>query len=135
MKRYGAQLHSVTPNFDARAMNEIGFQKSGERSLPADEFESSYQQTGVHELVAAAEGDVQMVVEKAVLDSLAEQLDKLGAQLAEGEIMVVESEQGRDYPKLHEKMSTVVVAGQNRLYFERTVDPPLRIGIYAPRKS
>ena len=26
-KRYGSKVQSVTPNFDARAMNEIGFQR------------------------------------------------------------------------------------------------------------
>lgn len=134
LKRYGTQLHSVAPNFDARAMNEIGFQKSAEHSMAAAEFASAYEKIGAHELTAAAEGDVQVVAEKEVLDALHAQLQKIRSELKEGHVLLVESEPGRDYPKLREKMSTIVIDGQNRLHFERTIDPPLRIGVYAPRK-
>jgi len=135
LKRYGANVQTVKPNFDARAMNEIGFQKSDELSMPAAEFESSYEKKATHELIASAEGDVQMVAEQAVLDSLKAQIDSLQSALNQGEVLLIESEQGRDYPKLREKTSTIVVGNENRLYFERTIDPPLRLATYAPRKS
>jgi hypothetical protein len=53
-KRYGSKVQSVTPNFDARAMNEIGFRRDNEWSIDKDEFEESYQQLESHELTAAA---------------------------------------------------------------------------------
>ena len=45
-KRYGTKIQSVTPNFDARAMNEIGFQRDNEWSLPADEFADALAMSG-----------------------------------------------------------------------------------------
>lgn len=135
LKRYGARFHSVDPNFDAHAMTEIGFRRSDGFSVPADEFEARYQRIDGHELRASAEGRVQTEAEAAVLAALAQQLDALRSALQNGQILVVESEQGRDYPKLREKVTTHVVEGENKLHFIRTVDPPLRIGIYAPRKT
>jgi hypothetical protein len=133
LKRYGSNLHSVTPNFNARAMNEIGFQRSHEVSLTADEFEQRYQRLAEHQLTAHAEGLVQMDAEERVLQSLRAQIDELLARHNSGHVLLVESEQGRDYPKLHEKITNIVLEGENKLYFHRTVDPPLRVGIYAPR--
>lgn len=42
LRKYGTTYHSVTPNFDSRAMTEVGFLKSGERSLPADELAEQF---------------------------------------------------------------------------------------------
>ena len=135
LKRYGAHYHSVTPNFDARAMNEIGFQRSHELSIEADAFARDYQRVEQHELDATAGGLVQMEAEQAVLDDLRRQLDELQARHGNGRMLLVESEQGRDYPKLHERITTLVVEGENKLHFHRSVDPPLRIGVYAPRQT
>ncbi|HEX6558680.1 MAG TPA: hypothetical protein VF021_04440 [Longimicrobiales bacterium] len=133
LKRYGNNLHSVLPHFDARAMNEIGFQRSHELSLELAEFEQRYHRVGQHELTAHAEGMVQMDAEIKVLHALRAQLDELLAHHNGGHVLLVENEQGRDYPKLREKITTLVIEGENKLHFHRTVDPPLRIGIYAPR--
>jgi len=133
LKRYGSILHSVTPNFDARAMNEIGFQRSHEASLDAGEFEAGYERVEVHELRAQAEGFVQMDTEERVLAQLREQLDHLIEHDTGDQLLLVENEQGRDYPKLREKITNAVIEGENKLHFHRTVDPPLRIGVYAPR--
>lgn len=133
LKRYGAQLQSVDVNFNPIAMNEIGFRKSNDYSVKAAEFEERYQLVDTHELTATAEGRVQNEAEAAVLASLEQQIESLRSGLRNGQILVVESESGRDYPKLREKVTTEVVEGENKLHFIRTVDPPLRIGIYAPR--
>lgn len=133
LKRYGSKLHSVTPHFDARAMNEIGFQRSHELTLEAAEFASRYQRIAEHALTAHAEGLVQMDAEIHVLNALRAQLDAILEHHNGTHVLLVENEQGRDYPKLHEKITTIVIEGENKLHFHRTVDPPLRIGIYAPR--
>ena len=135
LKRYGSELNSVTPNFDANAMNEIGFQKTADYSVAADEFAARYEQAAVHELAASAAGHVQAEAESAVLNELEHQLAGLRAGLGHGEMLVIESESGRDYPKLRETVTTKVVEGANRLHFQRTVDPPLRVAVYRPRQS
>jgi len=124
----------VEPNFDSRAMNEIGFQRTDALVLSVEEFESRYERLRGVELTATAQGNVQDETEKALLDALKEQLNKMQAELKPGEVLLVESEQGKDYPKSREKQSVLVVEGENRLHFERRIDPPLRIGIYTEKK-
>ena len=134
-RKYGHTYHSVTPNFDSRAMTEVGFQKSGVESLPTAEFEEKYERADGRELVAVAEGDVQDQVEQEMLTSLQDQLLELERSAGDGAVVVIESEQGRDHPKTREKQTTKVVGSDNRLYFQWTIDPPLRVGIYRQRKS
>jgi hypothetical protein len=134
-RKYGSSLHSVDPNFDANAMNEIGFMKNGSMEIRADELQEKYERVAGHELTAQAEGEVQNVAEAAVLKDLQAQLTAIESGAAEGAVLVIESELGKDYPKMREKVSNVIVANENRLYFHRTVEPPLRVGVYAPRTS
>jgi hypothetical protein len=135
LRKYGTTVHSVDPNFDSRAMNEIGFQKNGKLSLSAEEFQQKYSRRTIYELSASADGLVQHEAEDKVLASLREQLQKLEAGLEPGSVLFVESEQGKDYPKTREKQRTIVVGNENKLHFERTIDPPLRIGVYAEAAS
>lgn len=134
-RKYGSTLHSVEPNFDARAMNEVGFRKNGEREIPWEEFQQKYERSAGHELTGEAGGSVQNEAEEGVLRQVREQLDGILAGLSEGAVVLVESEQGKDYPKMREKVSNVVVGNENRLHFDRTIDPPLRVAVYTPRKS
>ena len=131
-KKYGNSFHSVTPNFDSRAMTEVGFQKSGQESLPVAEFEEKYERAEVRELVAEAEGDVQDRVEKEMLSKLQEQLVALEGTAADA-VLVIENEAGKDYPKTREKQTMKVVGHDNKLFFQRSIDPPLRVGIYRTR--
>lgn len=133
LRRYGTSYHSVVPNFEAKALNEIGFRRDHETSIPVADFDSGYQAVESHELTAKGEGDVQNEAEQALLDDLLEQLESLESELGEDEVLVVESEQGRDWPKTRQKQENVVVQGENRLYFHLRVDPPLRIGVYRTR--
>jgi hypothetical protein len=49
-------------------------------------------------------------------------------------LLMIESQPGRDYPKLRDQTKVEVVGGiENRLHFTWTVDPPLRVGIYRRR--
>lgn len=135
VRRYGATVQSVDPNFDSRAMNEIGFQKNGAWSKPWDEFQGGYERKGGHELTCRAEGDVQHVAEDQVLCDLRDQLKGVEEKLGPGEVLLIESEAGKDYPKTREKQRTLVVGAENRLHFERTIEPPLRVGIYKEKSS
>lgn len=133
-RKYGKTYHSVVPNFDSRAMTEVGFQKSGDESIETAEFEAKYERVDGRELTASASGAVQDEVEREMLEQLRAQLLEL-EQNAGDAVLVVESEPGKDYPKTREKTTTTVVGVENRLHFEWTVEPPLRVGIYRLRKS
>lgn len=134
LKRFGSQLHSVEPHFDARALNEIAFSRSNEHSVPANEFEQLYEPVRTHEITATAQGMVQTDAEQATLAVLLEQLNELRQNHSDA-VLVVENEAGRDYPKLREHVVNLIVEGENKLEFHRRVDPPLRIGIYKLRQS
>src|SRR5688500_3041428 len=134
-RKYGATLHSVEPNFDARAMNEVGFRKNGEQELPWEEFQQKYERASGHELTAEAGGRVQSEAEEGVLRQIREQREGIIAGLSSGAVVLIESEQGKDYPKMREKVSNVVAGHENKLHFARTIAPPLRVAVYTPRKS
>jgi hypothetical protein len=135
LRKYGSSVHSVDTNFDSRAMNEIGFQKNGKLSMTVEEFEQKYRRSAGHELTASADGLVQNEAENQVLHSLREQVERLVAALEPGQVLLVESEQGKDYPKSRERQRTIVVGTDNKLHFMRTIDPPLKIGVYAEEGS
>ena len=69
-------------------------------------------------------------VESAMLRLLLDQLLKIEGDLAENEFVLVESEQGQDYPKTRTKQKNVIVEGENRLYFFSSVSPPLKVAVY-----
>ena len=50
--------------------------------------------------------------------------------LTDDEFLVVESEQGQDYPKTRTKQKNVIVDGDNRLYFYSSVSPPLKVAVF-----
>jgi hypothetical protein len=130
LKRYGNTVQSVDTNFDPRAMTEVGFRRNHALSMRADDFSASYEAVRIEELTAKAEGVVQHDVESEMLQALEERLRSLEASLAEGEVLLVESEQGKDYPKTRERQSTVSDGEHSRLRFFWWIDPPLRVGIY-----
>ena len=57
-KQYGTTFQSVDVNFDAKAMNEVGFRRNRQESFPTEELAGRYEEIEVHELVADAEGSV-----------------------------------------------------------------------------
>src|SRR5262245_38820251 len=135
LRKYGTNVHSVVPHFDSSALNEIAFQKDDRLSMSWQEFSDKYEPVTRHELVAQAEGSVQQECEEQILKELRQQLDTIEVGLQNGQVLFIESEAGRDYPKMREKQQTIVVGMDNRLHFQRTVDPPLRVGVYAARSS
>jgi hypothetical protein len=131
LKRYGHSLHSVQLNFDSKAMTEIGFRRDQELSISAEAFQKGYTRTQSHALTAQMEGYVQDDVERTALKDLESRIRQLEAGLANGAVLVVESEQGVDYPKTRTEHKTVVEGGENRLYFSVRVEPPLRLAEYS----
>ena len=129
-RRYGTALQSVETNFDARAMTEIGFRRDHKEKIPVDDFESAWEKVDERQLTATAEGPVQYEAEVQVLANLMSGLDNYLQELAAGEILVVQSQPGVDYPKLREARDDVLVDGQNKFYFRWSVDPPLRVARY-----
>lgn len=130
LKKYGSAMQSVALNFDSKALNEIGFRRDHEHSIPTDEFESGWTQLSVHELDTSDEGDVQDETEQKLLDHLESEIRNLLDALQDGEVLVVENENGVDWPKTKHKQRVVVDGIENRLHFTAWVEPPLRIGRY-----
>jgi hypothetical protein len=133
LRRYGTTIQSVATNFDSKAFTEIGFRRDHAYSVGADDFLSGHERISEHLLEAESEGDVQDAVESAMLDLLIEELHKLEEGLAENEFVLVESEQGQDYPKTRTQQKNVVVEGENRLYFYSSVSPPLKVAVFRAR--
>ncbi len=130
LRRYGTTIQSVELNFDPVALTEFGFRRDRAFSLPWEEFEAGYEKLRESSLNAEAQGSVQTETEQLVLDRVEASLRELEGTLEEGEVLVVESEAGVDFPKLRERKQGIIVDGENRIHFHWWVDPPLRIGIY-----
>ena len=130
LRRYGTTIQSVETNFDSKAFTEIGFRRDHAYSSPADDFLAGHERISEHLLEAEADGDVQDEVESKMLRLLLDQLLKIEGDLAENEFVLVESEQGQDYPKTRTQQKNVVVGGENRFHFFSTVSPTLKVAVY-----
>ncbi len=129
-KRYGTTVQSVGPHFKAAALNEIGFRRDRERVLDAEAFDVEYERVATHELTADAEGNVQDHTEQLMLDRLEARLLEVEAGLDPECILVVEDGDGHGYPKTHQQTRNVIVEGENRLHFQYSMAPALRMGVY-----
>ena len=95
LRRYGSSLHSVAPNFDSKALTEIGFRKDNERSEARDEFEAFFHRDGTFALGVC--NGCQMFAELAVLIPGAQdwprfadnQSERFEARLSQVEVLVV----------------------------------------------
>lgn len=129
--RYGENYQSVSFEFEAKALNEVGFRRDRESSFPVAELDERFEKYETVELTAEAEGDVQSETEQLLLDRLEEKAVAAARGLPEGGIAVVENERGgRDQPKPRQNIGNVVVGGENRLHFTYRIDPPLRVALY-----
>ncbi len=134
LKRYGTMLHSVQPDFDSRALTEIGFRRDRRLSLRAADFGEAYETVETVELSAQADGPVHDHAEQELLVNLERELRQAEADAGEDGVVVIESRQGVDYPKTRDRKQNQIREGRNRLYFHWTVDPPLRVGIFRARQ-
>lgn len=130
VRQYGTSIESVAVAFDSNALNEIAFRTSQGFSMPDDEFLARYVPVQEYILTSDAEGDVHRETEQALLDGLQAQIEEIEDVLGEGEVLMVDSRQGVDYPKTRGRQKNIVVKGENRLYFYASVDPPLRMVRY-----
>ena len=133
LRRYGTSYSSVELNFESRALTEIGFRRDRQTQIATDTFEAEYGLVETHELSATAEGHVHDETEQALLQDLAGQIHALSDDLPDGDVLVIESEQGVDYPKTRAVQKTLVVRGENRLHFTVRVEPPLRVSVRRKR--
>ncbi len=134
LKRYGTRLHSVQPDFDSRALTEIGFRRDRRLSLSATDLAEDYEAVGEFELSADAEGPVHDRAERELLRNLERALRRVETEAGDEGVVVVESAQGVDYPKTRDRKRNQIREGRNRLYFHWTVDPPLRVSVFRPRR-
>ena len=130
LRRYGNTLHSVVPNFDPNALTEISFRRDRVFSLPDATLEADYERVRGEDLSPESEGMVQSEAEAALLGQLEAELRALEAGLGDNELLLIESEQGSDYPKVRDRKQGIIVEGENKLVFYWRVEPPLRVGIY-----
>ncbi len=130
LRRYGASVRSVETNFDSRALTEVGFRRTDGFEMPAEAFFEAHERLRGHELTAATDGRVQDETEARMLDELQVRLRALVAELGPDEVLLVESEVGKDYPRTHTRHENVVEEGENRIHFHVNVDPPLRVAVY-----
>ena len=129
--RYGANYQSVSFEFEAKALNEVGFRRDRESSFPVEELAEKYEMIEMVEMTAEAEGDVQSETEQLLLDRLEEKAQVAVDSLPEGGIAVIGNERGgRDQPKPRQTIGNVIVEGENRLHFTYHIDPALRIELY-----
>jgi len=135
LRRYGNALHSVVPNFDPNALTEISFRRDRVFSISEEAFGSEYEKVREEELAPESDGMVQSEAESELLAKLEEGLRTIDEGRGEGEILLVESEQGTDYPKVRDRKEGIIVEGENKLIFHWRVEPPLRVGIYRRRAS
>lgn len=134
VRQYGMSIESVEIAFDSNALNEITFRKSQGFSMSDDEFLSGYVPVQEYSLSSDTEGHVHRETERALLDGLQAQIREIEDVLGEGEVLMVASRQAVDYPKTRGRQENVVVDGENKLYFNASVDSPLRM-VVRYRKS
>ncbi|HEX9885064.1 MAG TPA: hypothetical protein VGA70_01175 [Longimicrobiales bacterium] len=133
LRRYGETVQSVELAFDSKALSEVGFRRDRAVSIPGEEFDGAYELVTVHELAETTEGDVHDEVESAMLRKLEGHVRSLQSELAEDEVLYVESKSGVDYPKTRSVTKNVIVEGENRLHFTVRLEPALRLGVYRRR--
>jgi hypothetical protein len=132
LRRQGKRVQEVEPAFDPRALTEIAFRPAGGQE-DAEAFDARMERVAEHALEATAHAAVQAEAEQALLDELEAKLEAVRGGLGDGEVLVVESQPGTDWPKTREKRKDVIVEGENRFHFNWWVEPPLRVVVYRPR--
>jgi len=134
-RKFGDLVHSVEPHFDSRAINEISFRRDRVESCTVHEFEERYEKVSVSLIGGETEGAVQSEAEAELIRAVDSDLRELLTSLREGEVLLVENQQGVDYPKLKDRKERVIMEGENRFYFHWRVDPQLRIGLHKRRHA
>ena len=128
IRRYGNRFHSVSMDFDAAAMTEVGFRRDGMQEWDSEEFLSTHEMIREEEITAEATDAVQDAAERVMLEALEERFNAVLASLEEGQVLSVESKTGVDHPRTRYDRTT-----KGDREFTYTLDRPLRLGIWAKR--
>ena len=132
-RRYGTSYQSVDVDFDAKALNDIGFRRNRANAIPVGDFDRDYERIEIVELSTEAGGDVQTEAKQLLLDRLRAELADVEGRVPEGGLIVIENESGHDYPKTRQQTKNVVEEGENRLWFDYTMEPALRVAVHRRR--
>lgn len=130
LRQYGTKISSVDPNFDPHALTDVAFVRTNDFSMSTEEFESAYERVDGREITAEVAGDVKVEVKRGMLEEILEQLRDVERSAGEEHVVLVENDRRKDHPKTRDETTTKVIAGQNRLHFVYTIDPPIRVGVY-----
>ena len=86
--------------FEAKSLNEVGFRRNHEASIPVDKRNEWLQLIETIEVTSKAEGGVQTEVEQQFLDRLAKRARLAIEALPTAGVAIIENERGgRDQPK------------------------------------
>jgi len=129
-RQYGSKYHSVTPNFDPRALTEVGFRRDGQTSLSLEEMAEGYEEVRGSELSAQATAPNLHDAEQSVVRDMEAQVLEMVAGLAPEEILVIGNRPGVDHPKSHHERTNSTEGGRG---YRAWVDPPLRITVFRRR--
>ncbi len=133
VRRFGPVVNAVDPAFEAAAFNEIMFTRKPGFAMPWPDFAERYERVGELAIASESEGHVAIEAEEALLDLLAHRLAEADSALGPGDVLLIESQLGHDYPRTHDRAETLVEHGANRLHFHFHIDPPLRLGVWHRR--
>lgn len=128
VRRYGNRVEVVEPDFKAEAMTEVGFRRTGENRWDLAQFLDEYAMVRGVEINAEFTDAVQDTAERGMLRALMDKLQGIQDALRPDEILSVESELGKDYPRTRYERTTT---GDQE--FTYSLDRPLRLGILKKR--
>lgn len=128
VRRYGNRVEVVEPDFKAEAMTEVGFRRTGENRWDLAQFLDEYAMVRGVEINAEFTDAVQDTAERGMLRALMDKLQGIQDALRSDELLSVESELGKDYPRTRYERTTT---GDQE--FTYSLDRPLRLGIFKKR--
>ena len=128
VRRYGNKVETVEPDFRAEAMTEVSFRRTGEQKWKLEEFMDEYALVRTVDLSAEGSSANQDTAERAMLQTLKDKLDGILSALKPDELMSVESQIGKEYPRTRYERST-----RGEKEFTYGLDRPLRLGLFKRR--
>jgi hypothetical protein len=135
LRRFGTTIGAVEPNFEPAAFNELSFVRRPGFQMSTAEFQTEYERIDELALTSEAEAHVKIQAEAALLDLLAHHINEAVHARPEGEVLLIESMPGKDYPRIHERTENLVEGDRNRLHFYYWLEPALRLGVYRRKSS
>ena len=133
LRRFGTTIGAVEPNFEPAAFNELSFVPRPGFQMTTADFGADYERVGELALTSEAEAHVKIQAEAALLDLLAHRIHEAVKSLPQGDVLLIESMPGKDFPRFRERTENLVEGDRNRLHFYYWLDPALRLGVYRRR--